>query len=31
MGLLEPSCILDMRDAQVQQVQVGSNIVEFNI
>lgn len=31
MGLLQLSCVLDMCDAQVQQVQMGSNVVEFNV
>ena len=31
MGLLKPSSVLDMCYAQVQQVQMGSNVVELNI
>ena len=31
MGLLKLSCVLDMRYAQVQEVQMGSYVVEFNI
>ena len=31
MGLLKPSSVLDICYAQVQQVQMGSNVVELNI
>ena len=31
MGLLKPSSVLDMCYAQVQQVQMGSNVVKLNI